>query len=86
METLDGDQLTVLDPDDCTSESDEDNVLYSEDDSDSDTLPKFLRSVLMCYIKAVYSVYICSLYTQEVIDGLGKILFICKLYLYAYHC
>ena len=36
LETLDSDQLTELDPDDDTSESDEDNVLYSEDDSDSD--------------------------------------------------
>ena len=33
---IDSDQLTELDPDDDTSESDEDNLLYSEDDSDSD--------------------------------------------------
>jgi len=33
---IDSDQLTELDPDDDTSESDEDNGLYSEDDSDSD--------------------------------------------------
>jgi len=36
LETLDGDQSTKLNTDDGTSESDEDNVLYSEDDSDSD--------------------------------------------------
>ena len=36
LETLDGDQSTGSDHDERTSESDEDNVLYSKDDSDSD--------------------------------------------------
>jgi len=65
LETLDSDQLTILDPDDCISESEEDNVLYSEDDSDSDWRGWHCQNswdLYQCVKSRPYTVYIYAPY------------------------